>query len=803
MSEQRAQEVKPLETQAYADDKYVHLADEFSQIQSCVGMYISQGNTAGALHLFKEIFNNALDECVNVNSPSNRVYVTFIEDLCEFTVTDEGRGVPFELLKDVCTKKHTSTKFVRSSAWTKGQAGRNGVGLTVTAALSDYMSITSYRGNQHRIVEIKDGVILESDIITDKKPNHGLSVKLVPSEKYLGAIDLTTDMVEDYLRRISYLLPQDIKVTLYTAKSAEDKPKAHHYTYQGLSANVEYLSATLEFPPVDLNYSCEDFDLLVSFSYDKTLDDILVNSYCNYIYTTEGGTHELAAQRAICDYFSREAKKLDPSNKFEIIYDDCRKGLIMAINCRHVDPAFEGQHKSKVSNKDVLQEGKRGINDALYQYFGANNALLRKIITYLRQISKIRTEAHKIKGISMKKPTSFLDDAEIGRFMNISDRNYGGYKELIIVEGDSAMGAVSNCRNPKNQALFGIMGVTDNVHGLTPVQILQKETFRNLIKVLGCGIGKDFDISKLKWNKVIICSDADVDGSNITSLILCFFLLFLRPLIDAGKIYKALPPLYIIDKKAIRKHYNGDEWLFDKNELNDILTNMVANNVTVALPETEEGVEVLNKPALRSWMNKNIEYTLELDSLVNRSACNPVVIENVCWFKVLSKGDELWFKQMLESHFPEITYDLNDSSLSGSYDGESVTLITDTLFMKIARRFIKILVENPCVDVWCKNKNDPDDKYEVMTIGTFLDNMSKSFNIRIEQRFKGLGEADPEILFITTMNPKVRRLLRMQIENFQETLDTFELLHGKNATMREKRRDLLENTDISYADIDN
>lgn len=492
----------------YRDDVYMELSNEFEQVRKALGMYIGPGETDGALHLCKEIMNNAIDECVNPESPSKKIYVTFDEEKCEFTVTDEGRGIPFDLLASISTKKHTSTKFVRTEPWMKGQAGRNGVGIVVTAALSDYMSLTSYRKNEYKIVEFIDGKMEEHNPEKNKKNQTGLSVKLIPSEKYLGKIDLDIELIEDFLRRMTYLLPEDISIVFYGESPKYDKPIKRKYNYQGLHESVNFLSTSLEFEPVTIEYEEDDFDLFVSFSYDKTLDGMIMDSYCNYVHSKEGGTHETTAQRALCEFFTREARKLDPNSKYEVTFDDCKKGLIAAINLRHIDPGYEGQTKTKVNNKDVLQSGKRGLNKALYQYFNNNNALLRRIITYLRQISRIRLESHKIKGITTKKQTTFLDDADLQlKFFNISDRNYSGYKEIIISEGDSALGALDNARNRKNQAVCAVMGVTDNIQGLTVTQMLQKSVYRDLITILGCGVGKDFDINKLKYNKIIIMTD--------------------------------------------------------------------------------------------------------------------------------------------------------------------------------------------------------------------------------------------------------------------------------------------------------
>ena len=317
------------------------------------------------------------------------------------------------------------------------------------AALSDYMRFTTYRGNHSKTIEIVDGELNEYPVVNLKELRFGTTVEVVPSEKYLGPIDLTTEIVEDYLRHMSYVLPDDVTVTFVYEKesSKEDKkgkkkskPKlgTRVFKAQGLDAAVKYMSSSLEFAPINVSYSCDNYDLNIAFSYDRTLDDSAVTSFCNFVITREGGTHVTAATQAICAYFSREAKKQDPNSKYEITFDDCKRGLVLAINLGHVAPKFDGQHKGRVSNQEVTTDGRRGLINGLEKTcsMGSNPMLLKKIINYLRNIAKARQESHKIKGVSVKKNTSFLDDAKISKYYTVSNRNSSGYKELFLAEGD-------------------------------------------------------------------------------------------------------------------------------------------------------------------------------------------------------------------------------------------------------------------------------------------------------------------------------------------------------------------------------
>ena len=801
------------------DDVYFQIKNEFDQVRSSLGMYISSGGNIGALHLLKELTNNCLDETNNENphwkNHNKEVVIEFYESERRFVVSDNGRGIPTDILVSAVMHKHTSTKTIGiSQSRNKKQAGMNGVGLTVTAALTDYMSVTTYRGKYAKTIELFDGELKEYPVANLKSAKTGTTVTIIPSETYLGPLSITTDMVEDYVRNMSYIIEPDVTLTFMGEKDPKAKNKKYFsrtYKAQGLGAAVRYLSSSLEFPPVEVKFTSNDFDISLAFSYDRSLDEMSIASFCNYVVTTEGGCHEAAATRAICDYFTKESKRQDPSSKLEVAFDDCRKGLVMAVNLEHVAPKFEGQHKTKVSNNEIVTDAKRGLYGAIYKVMNNNPALLKKIISYLRQVSKARQESHKIKGVSVKKKTTFLEDAEIEKYFPVSNRNSTGYKELFLCEGDSAAGSILNCRNPRYQAVYTVNGVTDNVHDLSLTQLLKKKTFMDLITILGTGIGKDFDITKLRYDKVIICTDSDVDGYNITSLLLCFFYIFMPELIRAGKIFKAMPPLYLMDLKSLRKYYNGREWLYDKSEYYHMINTIIVDNCEICLeasPTSNRGkskspeVIPLSRKDAMEWLNMNSEYKLELDNLGKKSACSIDILETVCFLRKRCK-DQQEFHREIAKAFPEMKYEPKTYSLMGSYNGEFFSLICDGLFDKIAERFMGEVARNQYLYVWYRNKKDSHDKLKRATIGEFLDEMGRVFNVKIDQRYKGLGEADADLLFRTTTNPKYRRLIRVQIRDIERTNEIFELMHGSSEKIREARRQLVDNTKMSYADIDN
>ena len=302
----------------------------------------------------------------------------------------------------------------------------------------------------------------------------------------------------------------------------------------------------------------------------------------------------------------------------------------------------------------------------------------------------------------------------------------------------------------------------------------------------------------------------DVDGYNITSLLLCFFYCFMPELIRAGKVFKAMPPLYLMDLKSLRRFYTGREWLYDKIEYYNMLNTIIADNCEIALEIPGTGkkkdrrpeVIPLDRKKALEWLNMNSEYLLELNNLGKKAACDPNLLEMVCYFKSIAKDDHD-FQRMLEKAYPEMSYDSKNYSLIGSINGEFFSLICDSLFDKSAKRFMEELAKNPSFYVWYRNKKNSSDKMTRATIGEFLTVMGKVFNVKIDQRFKGLGEADAELLFRTTTNPKYRKLIQVSIKDAKQATEVFEKLHGKSAALREVRRQMIDETKLSYADIDN
>lgn len=794
-------------TQLIKDDEYVYYENEYEQVRKFIGMYISYRGTKAAMHLFKEIFNNALDECVSKNSPADHIDIYYDEETTRIIIEDNGRGIPFDKLKEVCTKKHTTTKEGRK--FNVESAGENGVGLKVTAALSDYYKVTSYRGDESKSLIVNNGKdITEENPIPLKKPKTGLRVEFIPSEEYLGKIHLTTDDICEWLRCMGYICPEGITMKLVSKKKKSDVMITRVYKAEGLSEDVKYLGNELEFAPIQVGFDqineedpMREFAISMAFSYDLTLENETIDSYCNYVHTIENGTHVDGCESALCSFFVKAAQKLDPKSKYPVTFEDCKKGLILVVNCRAARPNFSGQVKERVGNEYMQTDSRKQMQKALDSYFLSNQAMLKKVIDYLRKMAKIRLASHSMKGLDGKKTQTWADEREVSTYIGLSDRNTKGYTELFICEGDSAGRHVAAMVDHRYQAVYLLRGVIPNAFQMNMEKAMKNDVLRNLVKILGCGIGKDFNIANLRFDKIIILSDEDIDGHNITSLLCAFFAIHLPQIIVEERLYKAVPPLYLLKDNSKNSFIKGNKYIFDKHEYNDIYDKAVADNVEIILMPDNGDEILLTKKEAYGWMRNNLQYLYYLENMVKKSAAPLYIVEAVCWTYLASNGDAKKFKKSIEKLFRECKFDIKEHSLRGAFNKEDITLIVDDIFLRNAERLFEIMSGNPSLFLRFKNRSNKTADYSTVTVGQFLKIVSNKYSPDIDQRFKGLGEMDGELLFVSTLNPAIRKLYKITMHSADRAISQIANLHGKENA--EFRKNLVYNGKYTIEDIDN
>ena len=531
------------------------------------GMYIGGVSTSGLNHLIYEIVDNSVDE--HLAGFCNEIYVTLEAD-GSATIADNGRGIPVDMHQKgvsaervVFTTLHAGGKFDNSSYKTSG--GLHGVGSSVVNALSAYLDIKVYsngyvhhdhyeRGNP--TIKLKDGLLPK----IEKTDRTGTTINFLPDHEIFEKIRFKASAIISRLHETAYLNP---KLTIFfeNKREGEEKKITFHET-DGISAYVRELNKGKQ-PIHDIIYfkgTSENIEVEAAFQFVETFEEKLLG-YCNNIYTSDGGTHITGFKTRFTMIINNYARELGILKDKDVNFTgaDTRCGMTAVIAIKHPDPIFEGQTKTKLGSADAAKATSNVLGEKLELYFDKNLDILKLVISCAEKSAKIRKVEEKAKSNLLTK-TKFSFDSN-GKLANCESRDYDKC-EIFIVEGDSAGGSAKTARNRKYQAILPIRGKILNVEKATIDKVLANAEIKTMVQAFGCGFsegyGNDFDIKKLKYGKIIIMTDADVDGAHISTLLLTFFYRFMPELIAEGHVYIAMPPLY----KAIPARGEG-EYLYD------------------------------------------------------------------------------------------------------------------------------------------------------------------------------------------------------------------------------------------------
>ena len=531
------------------------------------GMYIGSTSSRGLNHLIYEIVDNAVDE--HLAGFASKIQVVLNED-GSVTVTDDGRGIPVDMhKKGVCAERvifttlHAGGKFDNSSYKVSG--GLHGVGSSVVNALSEWMEVEVYRnGNIYRdryeegkpVKELTNG-LLESEGKTRKT---GTTIRFYPDKKIFEHIVFKSEPIKQRLHETAYLNP-GLRID-FTDRREGNKESFSYLEPEGIPAYVRDLnhSKTVVSDVIEIHGQEEGIAVDIALQFTDCFDENLLG-YCNCINTVEGGTHMTGFKTRFTTIINNYARILgilkDKDSNFT--GPDTRCGMTAVVSVKHPDPLFEGQTKTKLGNTDVTKAVASVTNDVLTRYFDRNLEMLKKVIERAQLSAKIRkTEMKARTGVLGKQKFSIDVNSKLA---NCEGRDYSK-NEIFIVEGDSAGGSAKTARDRKFQAILPIRGKILNVEKASIDKVLANVEIKSMIQAFGCGFlegfGMDFDIEKLRYDKIIIMTDADVDGAHISTLLLTFFYRFMPELITSGHVYLAMPPLY----KAIPKKGN-EEYLYD------------------------------------------------------------------------------------------------------------------------------------------------------------------------------------------------------------------------------------------------
>ena len=805
----------------YTEDD-IKVLEGLEAVRRRPAMYIGNIDIAGLHHLVYEVVDNSIDEAMA--GYCNRINVIIHTDN-SITVIDNGRGIPVGIHKKekvpavevVMTKLHAGGKFDDHSYKVSG--GLHGVGVSVVNALSSFLEVEIYSDGKKYYQSYERGKKTCDLKETGKIKKRGTKVHFIPDSEIFKTTEYSYEILVRRLRELAYL-NKGVRITIEDERS-DDKDE---FIYKGgIKQFVEYLNRrhTSLHKPILVEGIKSDVEIEVAIQYNDSYTEKIF-SFANNINTTEGGFDLIGFKAGVTRTINQYATNgnLPKNLQVKISGDDVREGLTAVINVRIKNPQFEGQTKTKLGNSEVKGLVESLVNEKLSTFFEENPSVAKKIVAKGVDAARARDAAKRARDLARSKGA--LVDATLPGKLAECQSNDPTEREIFIVEGDSAGGSAKQARDRKYQAVLPLKGKILNVEKARIDKILRSEEIKNIITALGTGVGKDeeYNIDKIKYHKVIIMTDADVDGSHIRTLLLTFFYRQMPEMVDKGFLYIAQPPLFKIGKGK------SESYLKDESELNEHLLKKICDTRRLKYGKQEQE---LSGHKLFMFIGDISEYVSLLAQLEKRGISADIA-EILIGEKVADKNFLQDEKRMskLRQRFIKRDYLVDELKwneerkvyemfIRGPGDGRDDDLISgplDETFtpVKIGRGLIyssafqkclilgkKILKHDfPPFIVYHHEKEDEQvsvkDKIELLDI--FMREAKKGISI---QRYKGLGEMNPGQLWETTMNPEKRTLLQVKVEDMMETDEIFTILMGEEV---EPRKEFIHSNALEVSTLD-
>ena len=610
------------ELAAQYDASQIQVLEGLEAVRKRPGMYIGSTSSAGLHHLVWEIVDNSIDEALAGFATHIEIEITKENHI---RVTDDGRGIPVDIqektgrpaVETVFTVLHAGGKF--GGGGYKVSGGLHGVGASVVNALSTDLTVQVFKDGNIYEQSYSRGAVLEDLKIIGKTDKHGTSVYFVPDpEIFQETTVFDFDKLANRVRELAFL-NKGLKLTITDFRPEEPVKKSFCYE-GGIKSYVEHLNKSKQVlfeEPIYVEGEQDGIQVEVAMQYTSGYHTNLL-SFTNNIHTYEGGTHEsgmkTALTRVINDYARRQ--KLMKENEEKLSGEDVREGLTAVISIKHPDPQFEGQTKTKLGNSEA-----RTITDRLFsthfdKFLMENPQVARKIVEKGILASKARLAAKRAREVTRKK--SGLEISNLPGKLADCSSNDPTISELFIVEGDSAGGSAKQGRSRHFQAILPIRGKILNVEKATLDKILANEEIRSLFTAMGTGFGGDFDLSKARYQKLVIMTDADVDGSHIRTLLITLFYRYMRPAVEAGYIYIAQPPLYKLKQGKNEYYIQNDKELEEKlKELPAHPKPQLSRYKGLGEMDAEQLWETTMNPENRSMLQVTVEDAAEADQILD------------------------------------------------------------------------------------------------------------------------------------------------------------------------------------------
>ncbi len=781
----------------------ITVLEGLSAVRKRPAMYIGTTSIQGLHHLVYEVVDNSIDEALAGHCDDIKVVIHVDNSI---TVTDNGRGIPVDMhptqkrpaAEVVMTVLHAGGKF--DSDTYKVSGGLHGVGVSVVNALSSRLELEIRRGGKIYRQNYERGVPVDDLIEDGDTKRRGTRILFWPDAEIFETTDFSFETLSQRIREMAFL-NAGVKIEIIDERTE----KSHIFHYEGgIVSFVEYLNRAktpLHPKPIFISGTREDVEIDIAIQYNDAYDEKIF-CFANNINTHEGGTHlsgfKAALTRTMNSYAT--ANKLLKNMKTTISGDDLREGMAAVLSVKLPDPQFEGQTKTKLGNSEIKGFVETLMNEKLAEFLEENPSVARKILEKGIDAARAREAARKARDLTRRKGA--LDGLALpGKLADCQEKD-PALCELYLVEGDSAGGSAKQGRERRYQAILPLKGKILNVEKARFDKMITSNEIRTLITAMGTSIGKEeFDLSKLRYHRIIIMTDADVDGSHIRTLLLTFFFRQMTELVERGHLYIAQPPLY----KA--KRGKKELYLKDEDALREYLLDEGVEGMTVRMEKSGKvlrGKQII--PTLRNILLYNEHFSRMVHKGIHAEVLKVFVrgkLQN--GFADLIDLEPLAVK--LRNIEPEAEFQVSNDPPRILYTNGSLRSYIDQKVLESLSMYeYKLLLQSyKQVEDICLNENAMISKegQEEKVVSDRQD-MLEYFFARAKkgqyiQRYKGLGEMNPSQLWETTMDPEKRVLLQVKIEDTIEAEQIFTVLMGDQV---EPRREFIENNALNVSNLD-
>lgn len=796
--------------QDYYGAESIQVLEGLEAVRKRPGMYIGDTGVRGYHHLFYEILDNSVDEAMA--GYCKNIHVIIHKD-GSISVQDDGRGIPVEMhrigkptLEVVMTVLHAGGKFDGKTYKVSG--GLHGVGASVVNALSEWCWVDVFRDGYHWRQKYERGKPVTPVERLESTNLRGTRTRFKPDQEVFKNPDLHFDyqIISTRMREVAFL-NGGLRLTL---KDERIQKEEEFFYEEGLVQFIRHINQTknpLHDAIIYFKGESQNIGVEVAMQWTDGYSESLF-SFCNNINTIEGGTHVSGFKSALTRVVNQYVQKLNLAKDIKNLEgEDIREGLVAVISVKIPEPQFEGQTKTKLGTSEAKTVVEGLTNDKLADWFERNPQATKIILQKAIEAARAREAARKARELVRRKGA--LDSYGLpGKIADCQERD-PALSELYIVEGDSAGGSAKQARDRKFQAVLPLKGKILNVEKSRFDKVLSNEEIKAMVSAIGAGIGKELDLKKLRYHKIIIMTDADVDGSHIRTLLLTFFYRQMPQLIENGFVYIAQPPLYRVKKGNTEIYLKDDQALTDfllENGLNQfrILGQEISLVQLKKVFSLIDSISHLQKSYFSNWPVEFVDHLLERLSDTGNFSNKPDFDDFV---KLLPS--ELRKSHILVEIINANYLNINEWELKIRTNQYGVTynvevgpsLMENPQWQQLWKKYkeLKHIIKLP-LTVEILEKNQPNHKETFINYARFKETITENLKKGLEiQRYKGLGEMNPEQLWETTLNPKNRTLLKVTINDAIVADQTFSILMGEKV---EPRKQFIYENALLVKDLD-